>query len=194
MQAMHQMKLSPFRAAKRTQYRVIQQFPACPKFFFATRNALVHLQNFRRNSGSHLLGRQPSRDCYWRRRSPGWHIPEADHDQHPPALSPALLRRRRRGCLRGTLKALHRSRVSQVQVLQNLARTPLSRRMPAQLRARQPSNRRLNFFLQSLQKRVHAGYLPFWLFRLECCATYKTIPRYHRKDAHEDGQPRPHHA
>jgi hypothetical protein len=188
------MKLSPFRAVKRAQYRVIQQFPACPKFFFATRNARIHLHNFHRDSVSHLLRRQSSRDCYRRRRSPGWHIPEADHDQRPSALRPALLRRRRRGCLHGAIKALHRSCISQVQVFQNFARTPLSRRMPAQLRVRQPCNRCLNFFLQSLQKRVHAGYLPFWLFRLECCATYKTIPRYHRKDAHEDGQPRPHHA
>lgn len=161
MQAMHEMKLSPVCAAKRTQNRVVEQFSTRPKFFFAACDALIHLQDFRREPGTYLFRRQSSRQRHSRRLSPGRQISQAHHHQRLSTLYPGLSFRQRLIRLRRALKTLCRARVSQIQVLQDFARTPLSRRMLTHQRARQSCNRRLNFFLQPLQKRVHGRLLTF---------------------------------
>jgi hypothetical protein len=67
-------------------------------------------------------------------------------------------------------------------MFQNLACRPLSRSVRSELLGSHPGNGCRNLLLQFLQPRVHAGYLPFSFFRLECCAKTKLIQRYHRKD------------
>jgi hypothetical protein len=43
--------------------------------------------------------------------------------------------------------------------------------MHTELRGRKTCDRRRDAFLQFAQARVHEGYLPFSVFRLECCET-----------------------
>ena len=60
--------------------------------------------------------------------------------------------------------------------------------MPAQLLGRDSGDRHGNFLLQFLEKRVHDGHLAFLDLSVRMLRDHKIHPRYHRKDAHEDGQ------
>lgn len=187
MQPMHQMKLPPLHCGERTQYRMIQQSSARTKLLLASHDDLIHLRNLGPDLGQHLPRRQPSRTNHFRRFSTRGQMAKLHNDQGAAALRPVLtLRGQRLASLDHALKSLDRSGVGQIQVLQNLRGTPFCRRMRGHLFRRHAADRRSDFLLQFLKARVHAGYLPFPIFQLECCAS--TIsPTVSQEGCHEDG-------
>ena len=174
VQAVHQVKLLPLRSRERAQDRMIQKFAARPKLFFTARNHVVHFGNLGPNPGQHCFRRQSARTRHRRGFPAGRKISQPHHHQCPPALLPGWLRGGRWLPSSGhALQSLDGSSVGQVQMLQHFAGAPLSLRVRAELFGRESCDRRRNLTLQSLETRVHAGYLPFPLFRLEYCATLK---------------------
>ncbi|SRR5579864_3138647 len=183
MAAVDQVKLPPLRRRQRSQNRVVQEFAGRSQLLFAERDDVIHFGDFRANLGQNFLPRQAARTCYGRSFPARWKISQPYDDESAAPLLQGWFRRQWLAGAEYALKSFHRSGIGQVQMFQYFCGAPLSRWLLGQLLGGKSGNRGGNFPLQYLKVRVHDGYLPFYSFRLECCATHKTHSRYHRKDA-----------
>jgi len=186
MQTMQQMKFSPLIDREWAEDGMIENFDATAELGGALGQGLIHLRNLRQNLGQHFLDRQACGPCLRRSfPSPG-KIVEAEHDQRLGMAFPSRLRGKRFTAIDDSSQSSERSRVGQVKMLQDFSSRPFAGNVPTQLLGRQTPNRGFDLFAQSLETRVHDGYLPFATFQLECCRTNNRYKLY-QEGCHENG-------
>ena len=171
MQAMHQMKFPPLIDREGAEEGMIENFDATAESGGASGEQLIHLGNLGQNFGQDFLPRQSPGPCV-RRRFPslGQMVEPENHERLAPVF-PSRLRPKRFTASENSRESFERSGVSQVKMLEDFCRRPFARKVPAQLLARQTGHGGFDLAPQSLEMRVHGGYLPFAIFQLECCRT-----------------------
>jgi hypothetical protein len=183
---MHQMKFSPLIDRESAEDGMIENFDASAELGGALGQGLIHLRNLRQNLGQHFLDRQASGPCLRRCFPSLGQMVEAENDQRLGMVFPSRLRGKRFTAIDDSRQSFERSRVSQVKMLEDFSSRPFAGKVPTQLLGRQTRNRGFDLLPQSLETRVHDGYLPFAIFQLECCRTNNRYKLY-QEGCHENG-------
>jgi len=173
MHPMYEMKFLPLPGGQRTQNRMIEQSDAMSEARFALRDHGIHFHDLLHPFTSHLFRWQSPGLSYPRCFASGRQVTKADNDQSAQALPGG-----RRHChslarFEQSLESLNRSRIGQVQVLQNLGRTPFPWQMPTHLLIGHAYNRRLQSAHQFFKAGIHRTTLAFPRASGRMCATSK---------------------
>src|SRR5215470_4088198 len=155
---------------------MIQNFPCSSETRLALRHHFIHAGDFRTNLSKHRLSRRSMRPGAFRRFASSRHITDADHNPSLCSILPRWLSGKGLASREYATESLHRSRVREVEMLEDFRGAPLPFRTNLHLLSRQNRDRRRDFAMKFLQMRVHEGYSPSSCFRLECCRNDKPMP------------------
>src|SRR5579864_3345418 len=122
----HQVKLSPLRAAERSEYRMVEQPCLLAELFFRLRNRSVHGCDLCCDLAKHLLWGHSLRRGVRRSLAPLRQLPQADDVERARTILEG-----RRSCQwfsarQALLKPADRTRVGEVKMLENLGSAPLA--------------------------------------------------------------------
>src|SRR5579863_5266357 len=131
--SVHQVKLPPLLPRERAQDRVVEQLYIRAVFFLATTDRGVHVRDLLRNLRDNLFARQPARPRGGRCFSSTGHVPEPHDQKKTGPLFPVGRFDHRTFSRQQTVEAFDGPGVGQVEVLEHLGSTPLSRRMTVHL-------------------------------------------------------------
>jgi hypothetical protein len=157
-----QVEFFPLGCGEGAEDGVVEKFAALAEFLLAAGDEVIHFGDLWTDFRQHFLRRQAARTGYGRSFPSRRQVAESDDDQSAPALRPGLGGRGQRLASFGNaFEALQSSRVSEIQMFEDLGGTPFSRGMSAELLGRKSCDRRCDSRLQFLKMRVHAGLLTF---------------------------------
>src|SRR5581483_4597311 len=126
---MHEVEFPPFIRRQRAENRVVCQWFPLAKAFIAFGNQPIHPRDAFKNFRQELWKRSSAwKNAFWRFPS-AWKPAEQSYDPTLPALCFAIRVRSRFSRSKTTLKILYRAEICQIQMVQNLCRTPFPGQM-----------------------------------------------------------------
>jgi hypothetical protein len=145
MQSVNEVELAPLWGRKWSEDRMIKKFCCSSKARLALRDHFVHPRNFRTDLNNHRFARRSTWSRSFGCGSSSRHVSDANYDESLYVVLPCRFPRERLVGGEYAAKPLCRSFVREVEMLQDLPRTPLSSTTDQHLFSRGISYCRRNF-------------------------------------------------
>ncbi len=151
------VEFAPLAGCQRAQKHVVHDFRPGAKPALAIVQARAHPLQLGHNGALNLFQRHSPRSQAFRSLAAFWHIPEIHHQERGHALLPRSPSSQRSTLSQAFVDSAIGVLVSEEQVLQNLARVPLSRRSVRQGAGAGTPDCIFEFLPQTFKRRIHGS-------------------------------------